>query len=102
MHAKSKEFCAVLDEIKAMHLKKSADYGTDTDPLANVRSSGEFGVPAWVGVAIRANDKMSRLKSFVAKGKLENESVEDALLDLASYSVIALVLMRETRHELGH
>lgn len=86
---------AVLEEMKAMHCKKGADYGTNRDIFANVRASEDFGVPAWQGSVIRANDKMARLKTFCVKGSLKNESVEDSLLDLANYAVIALCLYRE-------
>ena len=89
------EFLKLLDEIRALHIKKAADYGRGKDPLANVRSSAEFGIPAWVGVMIRANDKVHRIKSFIANGELKNESVEDSLMDLAAYALIALVLFRE-------
>jgi hypothetical protein len=88
-------FHKVLDEMRAVHDRKSADYGFGDDPLANCRASEEFGVPAWVGVLIRLNDKVTRLKSYLANGKLANEGVEDALLDLTNYGAIALVLYRE-------
>lgn len=89
------EFRKVLDAIWQMHLKKGSDYGTHEDSLTNVRSAKDFGVPNWLGAVIRANDKMSRLKTFAKSGKLENESVEDSLMDLASYAILALVLYRE-------
>jgi hypothetical protein len=88
-------FMEVVEEIVAMHLKKQADYGRTGDPFANVRASADFGVDAWKGCMIRANDKMRRIQSFAIKGSLENESLEDSLLDLAVYSIIALVLRRE-------
>lgn len=88
-------FLAILDEIRMMHCKKGADYGTHRDTFANIRASEEFGIPAWQGAVLRANDKMARLKTFCIKGKLENESVTDSLLDLANYAVIALRLYRE-------
>ncbi len=91
------QFMAILDEIRAMHIKKGADYGTDQDTFANVRASEEFGVPAWKGAVLRANDKMARLKTYCIKGTLANEGVEDSLLDLANYAVIALRLFRETQ-----
>jgi hypothetical protein len=91
----SPEYFKLLDEMKELHAKKSADYGRGVDPFANVRASTEFGVPAWVGVMIRANDKMHRIKSFIQNGDLANESVEDSLKDLAAYALIALVLKRE-------
>ena len=89
-------FTAILDEIQAMHDKKGADYGTDEDPLANIKASEDFGIPGWQGAVLRANDKMSRLKTFAKKGTLENEPVEDSLLDLGVYAIIALQLYRES------
>jgi len=89
-------FLQIVDEIVAMHNKKQQDYGTDGDPFANVRASESFGIPSWVGCMVRANDKMKRLQTFAKKGVLANESVEDSLLDLAVYSIIGLVLYRES------
>lgn len=89
------EFYRIVEEMKALHEKKAADYGLGKDVLANCRGSTDFGMPAWVGVAMRMNDKMTRLKSFAQKGTLANESVEDSLIDLANYAVLALILYRE-------
>lgn len=88
-------FDAVLAEMAALHAKKNADYGTNEDPFANVRATEDFGLPAWLGAVMRANDKMSRLKAFAQKGVLQNEPVEDSLIDLANYAVIGLCLWRE-------
>lgn len=89
-------FFQVLDEMRAMHIKKGADYGTSKDPYANVRASEEFGVPAWKSAVMRANEKVTRIKAFCANGSLENESLDDSLIDLASYAIIALCLRRES------
>lgn len=89
------EFLRIIDEMRALHCRKAADYGRGADPLANCRGSADFGVPAWVGTMIRAMDKVHRIKSFVQNGTLKNESVEDSLQDLAAYAIIALVLYRE-------
>lgn len=88
-------YLSLLDEMRSLHVKKAADYGVGSDPLANCRASTELGVPAWIGTMVRAMDKVTRIKSFIANGKLENESVEDSLKDLAAYALIALVLFRE-------
>lgn len=88
-------FYGILEEMAALHEKKASDYGLGKDVLANCRGSEEFGIPAWIGVVMRMNDKMTRLKSFAQKGVLANESAEDSLLDMARYSLIALILMRE-------
>lgn len=94
----SDPFVGILAEMKELHDKKSSDYGSDEDPLNNVRASEKFGIPAWVGAILRGYDKIVRIQAFVRKGKLESESVEDSLLDLAVYSVIALQMYRERKN----
>lgn len=88
-------FHDLLDEIAELHDRKQADYGTDDDPFANVRASQDWGVPAWVGTMIRANDKVKRLQAAAQGSTLVNEGVEDSLMDIATYALIALVLYRE-------
>ncbi len=88
-------FQKILEEIENLHDKKQKDYGRDKDPFANVRASVDFGVPSWVGTMIRANDKMRRIQTFTQKGVLANEGVRDSLIDLAVYTIIALVLYDE-------
>src|SRR5437899_2126780 len=99
MELKPDRFGAIIDELKELHNKKSADYGSGADPYANVRSSADFGVPPWVGAMIRGNDKITRIKAFIRNGNLKNESLEDSLRDLAAYAVIALVLWEEQREQ---
>lgn len=89
------KFKSILDEMAALHDKKQRDYGRDTDPFANVRASEDFGIDGWKGCLIRANDKIRRLQTYCRKGTLANEGVEDSLIDLAVYAVIALCLWRE-------
>ncbi len=95
-HAKSVEFMEILVEAAELHVKKASGYGTDDDPIANVRASVEFGVPGWQGVGIRMNDKLLRLKSFARNGRLDCESAADSLIDLLCYSALGLILLRET------
>lgn len=88
-------FDALLAEIGELHDRKMADYGKDEDPLANVKASEDFGIVPWVGAMVRGNDKMRRIQKFARSSTLKNESVEDSLLDLATYSLIALQLFRD-------
>ena len=87
---------ALLAEIGELHDRKQQDYGRTGDPFANVRASEDFGVTGWIGTMIRANDKMRRVQSMALKGSLQNESLEDSLMDLAVYSLIAIILYRES------
>ena len=88
-------FHDLLKQLGDLHNKKAADYGADGDPLANIRASEEIGIPAWKGAWLRAKDKVKRINQFCLKGALENESVADSFLDLAAYSLIALLLFQE-------
>lgn len=91
----NRQYLSILRELSWIHQLKGADYGTEQDSFANVRSAQEFGVPDWIGTSIRANDKMQRIKSFCLRRSLMNESLEDAYKDLASYAIISLILYRE-------
>ena len=92
----SKEFLAVLDELKQLHLRKTLDYGVDEDALSNIRSSADVvNMPAWAGCILRISDKMHRLKAFFRRGECEFDGIEDTLKDISCYSAIALVLYRE-------
>lgn len=91
----SAAFYQVLTDAKNMHDRKQKDYGSDTDPFANVRSAEDWGLPGSMGACIRIADKVARLKAFYRKGELANESVEDAFMDLLVYAGIGLVLLRQ-------
>ena len=91
-------FMDVLEELRAVHIKKSQDYGEPTDALANIRAGADVvGIEPWRGCIIRIADKMQRIRSYCRDGKLANESFEDALLDLASYAIIGLIMFRGNR-----
>lgn len=92
----SREFLAVLDELRDLHLKKTLDYGVDEDALSNIRSSADVvNMQAWAGCVLRMMDKMHRLKAFFRRGRVEFDGLSDTLKDIACYAVIAEVLRRE-------
>lgn len=98
VHPTSQRFYDLCDSLKAMHASKSQDYGcpSGTDPLANIRNGAEFvGIEHWKGAMVRLSDKVTRLATFNATGRLGHEGVEDTLLDLASYALLALLLYQE-------
>jgi hypothetical protein len=94
VHPKTKIFKAILSEIEELHNKKSQDYGSHEDPFWNISAAQQFDIPPWKAAVLRANDKMARIQSFCQKGNLVNEPLEDALLDQATYLIIALVEWR--------
>jgi len=96
LHPSSEAFMQALEEVRAMHLSKSHDYGSETDPLANIRNGADFvGIEPWRAAMVRLSDKVTRLATFNRTRRLNYESVEDSLLDLASYALLTLLLFRE-------
>ncbi len=92
-------FLELLEELRTLHLSKSQDYGSESDPLANIRQGAEFvGIEAWRGCMVRVADKVQRLKTYCRTGRLVHEGVRDTLLDLAAYSLLAIVLFDEGRY----
>jgi hypothetical protein len=89
-------FLDLLEELRTLHLSKSQDYGSESDPLANIRQGAEFvGIEPWRGCMVRVADKVQRLKTYCRTGRLVHEGVRDTLLDLAAYSLLAIVLFDE-------
>jgi hypothetical protein len=67
-------------------VKKQADYG----PLNISRAPGG----PLNGLRVRMHDKLSRINHLVDSGATpENESLRDSFLDLANYSVIAMMVL---------
>ena len=70
----------IANEIVQLISRKQADYGHE-----NILAFGEL------GVLVRANDKMARLRNLQHKEGL-TEPKSDAWKDLAGYAIIALML----------
>lgn len=87
----------VVSEVINMHRRKGADYGTKDDFFANVSQSAQWGIEPWIGAMLRLNDKVVRLQQAARGGSLVNEGIEDSMLDIATYAIIALCLFRRSR-----
>ena len=99
-HPMSQAFHDKLVLAGQMHDYKQADYGLPDDPFYNIKQSAGWGVDPWIGAMMRADDKMGRLRALAARGpgaELRNEPIEDSLMDIAVYALIALVLIDESK-----
>lgn len=87
-------FSALLEEIAALHDRKSNDYANSEDPYINFKLSAEqVGITPGQSVEVLIATKQARLKELLGKGKdPKNESVRDTLIDRIVYSIIAVVL----------
>ena len=77
--------------------RKNRDYTSDNpDPFFNLRRGGPF------GIAVRMDDKVSRLISLLRPGAGKpqvDESVVDTARDLLNYSWLLLALIEDLRRE---
>lgn len=81
---------------------KNNDYSGGTrapDALANFKCSHALDLHPVTGLLLRMQDKMMRVKSFVADGalKVSGETVEDAFDDMVNYAILGKALLREER-----
>jgi len=92
-YSKWNEFDEQLRRIAKLHDKKQHDYAGNI-LYKNLRDFG------WKGVVVRIGDKYHRLKN-IAKGQkpVVEETVIDTLMDLAVYSLIAIILYNEEKNE---
>lgn len=75
----------LCDDIKTLYARKNHDYGDSVNDTFN-----KFGIDAFL---VRMYDKINRVYSLTRPNKdmkVEDEKIEDTLLDLANYSLIAL------------
>lgn len=81
---KHKKIC---EELTALYERKNHDYGDSFHQLYE-----EYGIAA---VGIRLSDKLNRFKQLSAgkAQKVHDESIKDTLIDLANYSIMALMEM---------
>lgn len=86
----SKQYIIAMLELAVLFDKKQSDYGS-----TNISSTGEL------GVMVRTQDKVSRLKNLLMKelkgsadSGAQNEPLEDSWKDMANYGVIGLLLRR--------
>jgi hypothetical protein len=93
----------LLDAIAAIHAAKNQDYAEGSDPLLNFGAVKRLGVDAFTGILIRIEDKISRIESFARRGHfmVGDESLEDTLMDLANYALLAIVVRREEREKVA-
>jgi len=91
------EFTKINDQMLELFCDKQADYGPTNIGMGNaVVDTDEDVKRSLLGLSVRMNDKVQRLLNITLNDrKPNNESVEDTLMDLANYSVMALIVMKK-------
>lgn len=94
-------FYELLKQMADLHAHKNHDYAGNEDPLANFRMCEAQGLQPWQGIVVRLGDKFSRLQTFARQGTLavKSESITDTLMDLAVYSLLAILCYEDSQHK---
>lgn len=89
------EFEDICTGLRDLYERKNRDYGDSFH-----QTFKKFGL---VMSAIRLGDKINRLETFIQKGdfKVEDESVEDTIRDIANYSIMTLMEIQRVKENKG-
>lgn len=93
-------FEAALIPIVETNRKKRKDYALDGDIFSNFSDTSNFAgfETRWMSALFNCSQKLSRITSLRANGRLHepsNEAVLDTLLDLSCYAIIALAIAQQ-------
>jgi len=91
---------AILDRMWELHDSKARDYGSDGDPLANLRNGERFGMPAWKRCLVEADSAFYRLENFCNGRNPDLASAKDALMDSSAFSLLALLFIEELEEKM--
>lgn len=81
-------FKNITTEMLKIYEAKNTDYGSSVHDTYE-----DFGIVAYL---VRMQDKMNRLKQLSkSKAKVLDEKIEDTLIDLANYSILALIELKK-------
>ena len=91
--AKVNAFEDVTIALRNLYDAKNRDYGDSFG-----KSFQEWGMPM---ACIRLTDKINRLCALTKSGeqRVQNESIEDTLRDLANYSIMTLIEIERRKRE---
>ena len=80
-------FKQITEDMFELWKRKNTDYGSSVTDTYK-----DFGI---VSFLVRMQDKMNRLKTITKKEALvKDEKLEDTLIDLANYSILALIELK--------
>jgi len=88
----SLEFMTIIEELRQLHLEKTSVYGSTKSAFANVEASSLCGVEPWRRAMCDISDCTVRMQNFC--NGAEDVDFENALLDLANWSLICLIFLR--------
>lgn len=84
---------SICNRLTEIYKAKNTDYGNSVS-----ESYKEWGI---ISSVVRMDDKMRRIKQLVKhEPNVKSETIEDTLLDLANYSIMALMELRKENNSI--
>ena len=89
-----------IGRMRKLLVNKGHDYSGEESTLKNFYLLEDLVSPE-LCCFVRLSDKWIRLKNFLKKGelKVDDEKIEDTLVDLANYSVLLYMILKEKNEE---
>lgn len=87
----------ITDEMHNLYIRKNRDYGSSVTDTYE-----KFGLTSFL---VRLSDKLNRVTNLTLNNKdnlVKDEKVQDTLLDLANYAVLALIELKIDEDKLCH
>lgn len=82
LHHEVLSYETIMNSNRELFIKKNNDYGSSFE---------DFG---FIGIIVRLNDKINRIKSLMNKSgthEVENEAIDDSVQDLYNYCVLGMM-----------
>lgn len=91
------EFEDITHDMVNLFCMKQSDYGPKNIGMGDVVVDTDKKVKrSLTGLSVRMNDKIQRMLNLMLNNKEPlNESIEDTLIDIANYAVMALIVQRK-------
>lgn len=93
----AEEFKKIQTEQYTLFAKKMMDYGIGNIALGSDLAEAEDVKFSVMGIWLRCNDKINRLKNLLKNGKnyVSGEGMVDSFIDIANYGIIAMMVLRD-------
>jgi hypothetical protein len=91
------EFKQIQQEQYKLFAKKMLDYGIQNIALGSTLENEEDIKFSVMGIWLRCNDKINRLKNLIKRNGqnyVSGESMIDSFIDLSNYGIIAMMVLR--------
>lgn len=97
------EWCLLADKMKEIIRSKNEDYAGHGEAFTNfnqIELITKGMISREMGTVVRMTDKLSRVVRLLnAENQVADEKIEDTLMDLANYSMLLIIMLKEKKNE---